>query len=680
MGCGGRDVRYIGSKAALLDEIDKMIAKNTTSREETFCDIFAGTGIVARYFKPRYAVTSNDILHFSYVMQKATIENNLPPDFTKLKEMGIEDPIAYLEEAKIVDVTYEDDSFFIAKHYSPHEACERMYLTNENALQIDFIRNTISDWFDKGYINENTYYYLLAGLLEGVPYVSNITGTYGAYLKDWDKRAYKRFEMIRLDVVDNEKQNHSYNEDALTLIKKIEGDILYIDPPYNSRQYAPNYHLLETISKYDCPEIKGVTGIRSYQELKSPFCIKAKVEEAFDTLIREAKFTHIIMSYSSDGLMNEYQIETILKRYGDPKTYQLKKIPYRKYKGKLNSEGKTLYEYLFYIKKAQSEDDLDHDKSLEVNNSGKLSVLSKKQGIHNSGKYIKSPLNYIGGKYKLLPQIIPLFPNDIRTFVDLFCGGCNVSMNIQADRIICNDINTKIVELYKAFKKMPINKIIDRIEKNIEVYGLSKENEEGFKKFRDYYNETGNPIDLYTLTCYSFNYQFRFNNNLEYNNPFGRNRSQFSDNMRKNLYLFVDRLQSMNISFSSKDFSKVSLRNLSEGDFIYCDPPYYITTGTYNDGNRGFKDWKEEQERGLYRYLDRADKKGIKFALSNVMEHKGKHNDILESWSKKYNVIDLNFNYSNASYNTTRGGSREVLITNYDVKDYRNMESKGDKV
>ncbi|HAB61340.1 MAG TPA: DNA adenine methylase, partial [Lachnospiraceae bacterium] len=289
----------------------------------------------------------------------------------------------------------------------------------------------------------------------------------------------------------------------------------------------------------------------------------------------------------------------------------------------------------------------------------------KKQGIHNSGKYIKSPLNYIGGKYKLLPQIIPLFPNDIRTFVDLFCGGCNVSMNIQADRIICNDINTKIVELYKEFKKMPIHKIIDRIEKNIEDYGLSKENEEGFKKFRDYYNETGNPIDLYTLTCYSFNYQFRFNNNLEYNNPFGRNRSQFSDNMRKNLYLFVDRLQSMNISFSSKDFSKVSLRNLSEGDFIYCDPPYYITTGTYNDGNRGFKDWREEQERGLYKYLDKADKKGIRFALSNVMEHKGRHNDILESWSEKYNVIELNFDYSNASYNTSRGGSREVLITNY---------------
>ncbi|WP_167957649.1 Dam family site-specific DNA-(adenine-N6)-methyltransferase [Anaerosporobacter faecicola] len=658
-------MRYIGSKATLLDEIDKMIGKHTTGNETTFCDIFAGTGIVARYFKSRYAVTSNDMLHFSYVMQKATIENNLAPDFTKLHEMDIKDPIAYLEEAEISNVTYEDDTYFIAKHYSPHDDCQRMYLTNSNALRIDFIRNTIEKWHREELINDNTYYYLLASLLEGVPYVSNITGTYGAYLKEWDNRAYKKFEMIRLEVVNNERENHSYNEDALELIQKVEGDILYIDPPYNARQYAPNYHLLETISKYDYPEIQGVTGIRPYEDMKSPFCMKAKVEEAFDQLIKQAKFTHIIMSYSSDGLMNEYQIETILKRYGDPKTYQLKKIPYRKYKGKLNSKGRTLYEYLFYIQKPEFGVNQGTEQNIDQREQSRFS----KQAILNSGKYIKSPLNYIGGKYKLLPQILPLFPEEIHTFVDLFCGGCNVSVNVQAEQILCNDINGKIIELYKTFKKMPINKIIGQIEENIEKYGLSKQNEEGFKQFRDYYNQTGNPIDLYTLTCYSFNYQFRFNNNLEYNNPFGRNRSQFSDNMRKNLYLFVDRLQSSKITFSSKDFTKVSLRNLSEGDFIYCDPPYYITTGTYNDGNRGFKDWKEAQERALYRYLDRADKKGIKFAVSNVMEHKGRHNDILEAWSKKYEVTDLNFNYSNASYNTSRGCSREVLITNYKVAD-----------
>lgn len=661
MGCGGINVRYIGSKAALLEEIENLIMKNASGNEEVFCDIFSGTGVVARYFKPKYTILSNDILHFSYVIQKATVENNKMPDFTILKEKGIVDPIKYLEEACVGDVTYENDAYFIAKNYSPNPMCTRMYLTNKNAVRIDFIRNTITDWFEKEYINENTYYYLIASLVEGVPYVSNITGTYGAYLKKWDKRANKEFEMMRLEVQDNKRNNKSYNEDALTLIKKISGDILYIDPPYNARQYAPNYHLLETISRYDAPEIKGVTGIRPYQDQKSPFCIRSKVEEAFETIIKEAKFKHIIISYSSDGLISEYKIEELLKRYGNKETYQVVKIPYRKYKGKLDSTRKDLYEYLFYISKEK-----DKDSSKKRKQQTDSTIL--RQNVLSSGKYTKSPLNYIGGKYKLLPQILPYFPENIHTFVDLFCGGCNVSINVTADKILCNDINTKIIDMYQCFKKKSIQKIMEQIEGAIETFQLSKENEEGFKKFREYYNTTKDPIDLYTLTCYSFNYQFRFNNNLEYNNPFGRNRSQFSENMRKNLYLFVEKLHSQPIYFTSKEFQKVSLRNLSEGDFIYCDPPYFITTGTYNDGNRGFKDWKEKQERDLYAYLDKANKKGIKFALSNVIEHKGVHNEILEEWSKKYYIKELEYDYANASYNTKREKSREVLITNYDVE------------
>ena len=163
----------------------------------------------------------------------------------------------------------------------------------------------------------------------------------------------------------------------------------------------------------------------------------------------------------------------------------------------------------------------------------------------------------------------------------------------------------------------------------------------------------------------SFNYQFRFNNNLEYNNPFGRNRSQFSDNMEHNLIAFISKLKKLNIEFSSKDFTQISLKKFTSKDLIYCDPPYFITTGTYNDGKRGFQDWKEEQERALYAYLDDANKRGIKFALSNVFEHKGKVNDILFNWAKKYKVINLKYDYSNSSYNTKKGESREVLIVNY---------------
>jgi adenine-specific DNA-methyltransferase len=281
-------------------------------------------------------------------------------------------------------------------------------------------------------------------------------------------------------------------------------------------------------------------------------------------------------------------------------------------------------------------------------------------------KYLKSPLNYIGGKYRLLPQILPLFPKQIGTFIDLFAGGCNVGINVNAEKVICNDINTKIIDMFNALKMADTNDIVEKIEENIRHYSLSKENEQGFMEFRDYYNSTGNPIDLYTLTCYSFNYQFRFNGNLEYNNPFGRNRSHFSTEMRNNLIAFLERIKSINILFTSLDFEKFDLSRLKSGDMVYCDPPYLITKGSYNDGNRGFKDWKEKEETALYDLLDRLHRENVMFALSNVLTHKGNYNETLIEWCKKYVVTYIENDYSNSSYNTRKGASAEVLITNYD--------------
>lgn len=645
----------------LLEHIENVIRKHTTGKEQTFCDIFSGTGAVARYFKPMFEVYSNDALHFSYVIQKATIENNKRPEFKKLKKQGILDPFSYLEETPVKNIVLNNDDFFIANNYAPNDTCNRMYLRMENAVRIDFIRTTIEQWRRKQWIDEMEYYYLLAGLIEGVPFVSNITGTYGAYLKEWDKRAFKNFEMVRLDVFDNERKNICFHKDANQLIEEIEGDILYLDPPYNARQYAPNYHLLETISRYDKPQIKGVTGMRPYQDVKSPFCMKGQVLPAFEELIEKAKFENIILSYSTEGLMTKEQISDVLKRYGVEKSFHMYSIPYRKYKGKLDQKTKSLNEYLFYVKKNIKKKRII---DMEPKRKEKKKITLSNCTV-STKKYIKSPLNYIGGKYRLLPQIMPMFPKDIHTFVDLFCGGCNVGINAVANHVICNDINSKIVELFQMLQTKPIEGIVEAIEHNIETFGLSKTNEEGFLKFREYYNLTGHPIDLYTLTCYSFNYQFRFNNKLEYNNPFGRNRSHFSDNMKKNLFAFVSKLQEHKIEFRNGDFTQISLEELGEKDFIYCDPPYFITTGSYNDGNRGFKDWKEEEERKLYEFLDDANKRGIRFALSNVYEHKGKENEILKEWSKNYKVIDLTFDYSNASYNTSRGASREVLVINY---------------
>ena len=665
-------MRYIGNKSNLLKDINKVIKEKCNGNEKVFCDLFSGTSSVARFFKNRYKIISNDILYLSYVLQKATIENNEIPSFEKIKKkLKTENILDYLETTDIKKKKYNT---FIHDNYSPNETCERMYLTSENAKRIDYIRNTIEKWKNQKLINESEYFYLLASLIEGVPYISNITGTYGAYLKDWDKRALNKFEMIRLNVVDNKEENECYRENANELIKKITGDILYIDPPYNSRQYLPNYHLLETIARYDKPDIKGKTGIRTYNEEKSNYCIKAKVYSELEELICNAKFRHIIMSYNQEGILKKEEIKHILQKYGEKNTYKLYKIPYKQYQNKLTKKIEQHYEYIFYIKKDQRINMNNIYINIPILETAPALLMEDKEQyfydtenyvVENHKKYIKSPLNYIGGKYKLLPQLMQYFPTNINTFVDLFSGGFNVGINVKSNRTICNDINDFIINLYKELYKSPVENVLERINTNIQEFGLSKENEGAYKKFRTHYNETKDPIDLYTLTCYSFNYQFRFNNNREYNNPFGRNRSQFSENMKNNLILFSEKLKNMNISFLSKEFDKVSIENLGKDDFIYCDPPYLITTGSYNDGNRGFKDWKEEEEIKLYNFLDKANEKNIKFALSNVIEHKGKENTLLKEWSKKYKVIYLDNDYSNSSYNTKKGKSKEVLIINY---------------
>ena len=277
-------------------------------------------------------------------------------------------------------------------------------------------------------------------------------------------------------------------------------------------------------------------------------------------------------------------------------------------------------------------------------------------------------MNYIGGKYKLLPQLIELFPRPIDTFVDLFAGSFTVTANVKANNYICNDINYKVVELVRTLCYADIEVVLARIHDKIKEYGLSKTNEEGYKQFREFYNLNNNPIDLFTLSCFSFNYQFRFNNQLEYNNPFGRNRSQYSMATEKNLIAFVEEMKQRKIEFYSRDFRKLSTAHLGNNDFVYCDPPYLITTGSYNDGNRGFKDWKEQEEKDLLEWLDKVDSQGAKFALSNMLYHLGKDNEILIEWAKKYHVHYIDSDYSNCNYqlkDKSNANSVEVVITNY---------------
>jgi DNA adenine methylase len=293
------------------------------------------------------------------------------------------------------------------------------------------------------------------------------------------------------------------------------------------------------------------------------------------------------------------------------------------------------------------------------------------KSIH-SLKQIKSPLNYIGGKAKLLDQILPLFPKEIDSFIDLFAGGCNVGINVNANKVYFNDNLTYLIEMYQTFQRNDLDNTISHIEKRIKDFELSLTNEEGYKKMREKYNKQKNPLDLFVLIAFTFNHQIRFNNKHEFNNPFGRERSSFNSAMKQNLEKFIIRLKETNIFFSNICFNDFDFTFLTNNDFVYCDPPYLITTGTYNDGKRGFKGWTEKEEKQLLKLLDNLEANKIKFALSNVLEHKGKSNDILKTWTASnpnYKVNFIDYHYSNSNYQTLdrdKNGSIEVLITNYE--------------
>lgn len=275
-------------------------------------------------------------------------------------------------------------------------------------------------------------------------------------------------------------------------------------------------------------------------------------------------------------------------------------------------------------------------------------------------KHIKSPLNYVGGKFNLLKEILPLFPDKINTFVDLFGGGFNVGINVNAEHIVYNDISEPVVELLDYLKGNDIENLLKEIDGYIEKYNLSKENKEGFLALREDYNSgERTPIKFYTLLCYAFNNQIRFNKNNEYNMPFGKDRSSFNPTLRQKFIDFVEVLHSKDCSFMNISFDEFNFEDFDSGDFVYCDPPYFNSVAAYNEQGG----WTEEHEKNLLELLDELNDKGVRFALSNNLKY---DNQLLDEWKNKYKVHYLNGDYSNCNYHKIdRSKDIEVLIANY---------------
>ena len=353
-------MRYIGRKTNLLPYIEDVVLKNT-SRTGVFCDIFAGTHSVAAHFKKLgFQIISNDFLYLAYVFGRALIQNNEVPSFGKLTNLPNASPAGLFDETEtyLKILNYLNglkgiSDGFIFNTYCPggDNGYNRQYLTDENGQKVDAVRQKIEVWWQDNLITEDEYYILLLSLLEAVSKVTNISGTYGAYLKGWDARTHKELTLEPIASIPSDKEHAVYREDANRLIDRIECDILYIDPPYNTRQYITNYHLLETIARYDNPSVYGKTGLRTYSKTeKSAYCSQAECLRAFAALISRAKAKHIIVSYNSEGIMSDADIHGVLSEKGEvPK---LIPIDYRRFKsnstGKL-SNNKNVREYLFYV-------------------------------------------------------------------------------------------------------------------------------------------------------------------------------------------------------------------------------------------------------------------------------------------------------------------------------------------
>lgn len=340
-------MRYIGGKSLLLDNINNIIL-SCTEDVKSVADLFSGSGVVATNFKKQgYQVVANDLLYFSYVLNRGSIALNSIPTFT---ELGF-DPIQYLNSLSVNDTDIQLSDCFIYNNYSPNRISNRMYFQNENALKIDIIRITIEEWKKAGKIDENEYFYLLSSLISAAPYVSNIAGVYGAYLKHWDPRAYKTLSLVPPEIVNNGVENTVYNCNSNDLAADLYADLVYIDTPYNERQYLPNYHILETIAKYDYPDIKGITGMRNYQKEKSDYCCKTKVISAFDDLLSKLNTRYILISYNTDGLLSKEQMIELLMKHGKSSTFKLFEYGYRRYKNRIPNNNGELKEQLYFIER-----------------------------------------------------------------------------------------------------------------------------------------------------------------------------------------------------------------------------------------------------------------------------------------------------------------------------------------
>jgi len=273
--------RYLGNKNRILSFIDEII-KTEVGAFNSLCDIFSGTGVVGEYFNAKNKkIISNDLLYNNYVSLNAFLN---PEPYNEVKLLKIIDDFNKLE--------VEEDNYF-------SENFGDRYFSMKVARKIGYIRENIRELFVNNHINQKEKNILLTSLMYSVDRIANTVGHYDAYIKKDIKKQELVMKMLDIKSAENEK-NEIHNKDANLLVRDIECDVLYLDPPYNSRQYCDAYHLLENLSLWNKPEVFGVAKKFDRTKIKSDYS-KTSAAESFDDLIQNAKCKYILLSYNNMG-------------------------------------------------------------------------------------------------------------------------------------------------------------------------------------------------------------------------------------------------------------------------------------------------------------------------------------------------------------------------------------------
>ena len=350
-------LNYIGRKYSLLEFLEDGITSFVDRNATRLFDVFAGTGTVGWHFKRLgYTVTANDIQYYAYCLNRAFVGLNRPPAFTRLREvMGLgsarRGPAEVLEAVNAI----RSRRGFIFKNYCPGGSStpKRFYFSDRNGQRCDGIRTQLEAWRDEGVLTEGEYYYLLASLIVAMDRVANTASVYAAYLKRLKSTARKDFVLNPVPVSAGTGRHPVHHRNGSELVSRIPCDILYMDPPYNQRQYCTNYHVLETIAAYDRPRLSGVTGLRPYDEQRSDFCVKVKALGALNTMVGRARARYVFLSYNSEGLMSRREILGVLGSYGkvDVKTKRYPRFRADADGANRNYKADSVTEYLFRLNK-----------------------------------------------------------------------------------------------------------------------------------------------------------------------------------------------------------------------------------------------------------------------------------------------------------------------------------------